>query len=165
MGNEMERSDLDRLLFENCSKPINEIAEITGLTPEDAATRLADMFKKRGVLHDLYREQILLEQLWELKDKVLAQVDEVGPRNIAGVVNATRSLVELSLKRLDAQRERNRGDIDRIDNMHAEVLGRALGVAMSTFVERSGMDQEESYIIMEQVLPEAFAILEEKTEK
>lgn len=163
MPTDVERSDLDRLLLSLAKRPINEIADETGMSPEAAAERLSYLLRSNGVLEDLYREQILIEDLWVLKDKLLEQVDDVGARNIAGVVNATRALIQLSLDRLDQQRERNRADIDRIDNMHAEVLGRALGAAMAAFIEKMGSNEEEAFIIMEEVLPGAFAIISENT--
>lgn len=164
MGTELERTDLDKELLRNAKKSLTELAELTGLTEAQAAVRLSELYQDRGALYDLYRERALMEEIWDMKNKISDRLDDSDERNTAGLANAWRSLSQLMIDRWDKERERNKNDIERIDNFHAEVMGRALGVVLLQMVEKLGLDPEETSIVMEEVLPNSFAVIQSNGE-
>lgn len=164
MGTELERTDLDKELLRNAKKSLTEISEITGLTEAQAATRLSELYADRGALYDLYRERALMEEMWEMKDALAERLENSDERNTAGMVNAWRSLAQLMLDRWDKAHERNKNDIERIDKFHAEVMGRALGSVLLLMVEKLGLDADQASIVMEEVLPDSFAVIQSNGE-
>jgi hypothetical protein len=163
MGNDLERTDLDRLLLLHASKSLNEVAEITGLTPEQAATRLSELLETKGKLQDLYRERLLMEELWQMKDDLAARVADSSERNTAGLANAWRQVTSLTLDRFDKARDRNREDITKIDEYHSEILGRVLAVFAAEFTKRFDLADEDAIIVMEELVPGVFQIVQDNT--
>ena len=79
-----DRSDLDRLLLDSANLSLEDISILTGLTEAQAAKRLSELYKERGVLYELYREQALLEELWVMKDDLAKRIQNSDERNTAG---------------------------------------------------------------------------------
>lgn len=163
MGNDLERTDLDRLMLLHASKSINDIAEITGLTPEQAGTRLSELLETKGKLQDLYRERLLMEELWQMKDDLAARVANSAERNTAGLANAWRQVTSLVLDRFDKARERNREDITKIDEYHAEILGRVLAQFAADLAARFGLTDDDTIIAMEEIVPGVFQTIQDNT--
>jgi DNA-binding Lrp family transcriptional regulator len=158
---DIERSELDRILLANAKKSLQEISELTGLSEGDAATRLSELYRDRGALYELYREQALLEELWEMKDDLAQRIKDSKERNTAGLANAWRQVTSLVLDRYDKARERNLKDLYKVDEYHADLMGRALAKAIELTARRLNADEEEAQIIMEEVLPDSFKAIEE----
>ena len=158
---DIDRTDLDRLLLANANKSLTEISELTGLSEGDAAARLSELYKNRGALYDLYREQALLEELWDMKNSLQEKIENSAERNTAGLANAWRQVTSLVLDRYDKARERNLKDIYKVDEYHAELMARALTKAIEMTAERLGADQEQTAIVMEEVVPGSFKAIEE----
>lgn len=158
---DIDRTDLDRLLLANANKSLTEISELTGLSENDAAVRLSELYRDRGALYELYREQALLEELWDMKDDLAARIKDSNERNTAGLANAWRQVTSLVLDRYDKARERNLKDLYKVDEYHAELMARALTKAIEMTALRLGADEEQTAIVMEEVVPGSFKAIEE----
>lgn len=156
-----DRSDLDRMLLDSANLSLEDISILTGLTEAQAAKRLSELYKTRGVLYELYREQALLEELWKMKDDLAARIKDSDERNTAGLANAWRQVTSLVLDRYDKARERNLKDLYKVDDYHAELLARSLQKAIEMTAAKLGADEETAYIVMEEVLPGAFEAIED----
>ena len=158
---DIDRTDLDRLLLANANKSLTEISELTGLSENDAAVRLSELYRARGAQYELYREQALLEELWDMKDDLAARIKDSNERNTAGLANAWRQVTSLVLDRYDKARERNLKDLYKVDEYHAELMARALTKAIEMTALRLGADEEQTAIVMEEVVPGSFKAIEE----
>lgn len=156
-----DKSDLDRLLLQSADMSLEDISILTGLSEAEAAKRLGELYKSRGVMYELYREQALLEELWQMKNDLAQKIKDSNERNTAGLANAWRQVTSLVLDRYDKARERNMKDLYRVDDYHAELMSRALVKAIELTAQKLGADEETAFIMMEEILPDSFQAIED----
>lgn len=132
MGKEIERTELDRLLLSEARNPANsiaDIAEVTGLTPEQAANRLSELYTEKGALTDLYRERQLLEDVYSIYEDIKERAQNASERNQAGLYNALRQMIALMFDRLEKARNANKRDINTVSELHARIMIEAVSLA------------------------------------
>lgn len=170
MGNELERSELDRLLLSEARNPANsivDIADATGLTPEQAANRLSELYSEKGALTDLYRERQLLEDVYSIYEEIKKRAENASERNQAGLYNALRQMIALMFDRLEKARNQNKADINTISELHARVMIDAVSLtfekALFELQKRyPEIERDELTEIVEQALPLALTEIGQK---
>jgi len=155
---DIERTDLDKLLLANANKSLEEISALTGLSPEDAATRLSQLYEDRGVLTDLYRERQLIEDLYDIYEEVKQKAASAAERNSAGLYNALRQIITLMFDRLEKARNKNERDLTTVNEFHARIMVGAISLAFEKALfelqkRYPEVDREELQTIMEDALP------------
>lgn len=138
---DVERSDLDRLLLANAKKSLTELTELTGLPEADVAQRLSQLYESKGALTDLYRERVLIEELYELYDEIRDKAKNAAERNAAGLYNALRQVIIVMFERLEKARARNADDLATVNEAHARVMFAAIQLAF----EKSVFELQKRY--------------------
>lgn len=169
MGTELERTELDRFLLEearNPAKSIVDIAGATGLTPEQAANRLAELYQEKGALTDLYRERQLLEDVYSIYEEVKERAQNATERNQAGLYNALRQMIALMFDKLEKARTRNTRDIQSLGEMHARIMVEGVSLAFEKALfelqkRYPEIDRDELTEIMTDALPLALREIEQ----
>ena len=164
---DVERSDLDRLLLANAKKSLTELTELTGLPEADAAQRLSQLYESKGALTDLYRERVLIEELYELYDEIRDKAKNAAERNAAGLYNALRQVIIVMFERLEKARARNSADLATVNEAHARVMFAAISLAFEKAAfelekRYPEVDRDELESIMLEALPLAQSALEQK---
>lgn len=167
---DLERTDLDKLLLANANKSLEEISALTGLSPEDAATRLSQLYEDRGALVDLYRERQLIEDLYDIYEELRAKAASAAQRNSAGLYNALRQILTLMFERLEKARSRNQQDLTTVNEFHARIMVEAISLAFEKALfelqkRYPEVDRDELQNIMEEALPLALESVDRANDK
>ncbi len=145
MSGEVERSAADRLILRfSRSKSLNEIAELTGLSPVVVAERRERLLADRDVLSHRQRELLLLNEAEEMLVELRERLSDSKERNFAGLLNAGRQLMTF-IREIGRDRKETEEEIGRITAAHARLFGRAFDRALehvsAGLVEEYGVDE------------------------
>lgn len=146
MSGEVERSAADRLILRfSRSKSLNEIAELTGLSPVVVAERRERLLADRDVLSHRQRELLLLNEAEELVSQMRERFEQSKERNSAGILNGIRQMMQF-VRDISKDRKATEDEISRITAAHARLFGQAFDVALAhvseRIVEEYGVDRD-----------------------
>ena len=166
MRDELERrSALDSKLLSMARKSPAEIAEATGMKPEEVAERISQLLETRDWLSDRQQERLLLEEIAGLKDMVMDRVKFADEKEFTGVANVALRTLKLISERLDARKKLVVADIDEITSAQARLFGKAFDVALQDIVGNfkaleSVPEDEDIDILVSEALKKAVKVLE-----
>lgn len=110
-----------------------EIAEETGLSPEEAMERLGRLLEDRGWLTERMEERLLLEEMYQVvahARKVMVSA-EYDLENYASIANAVLKGLQLVAQRMDARKKVLDDDIAKITQAQARAFGDAFDIALT----------------------------------
>lgn len=119
-----ERSALTEKLLANARKSPQELAEITGLKPEDAVSRLAALLEDRGWMTERMEERLLIIELGDMIQdarKVLKRA-EYDPENYANVANVVLKGFAQMAQRFDQRRKLVDADLEKVTASYARKM-------------------------------------------
>jgi len=135
-GNEIERRSVtDRMLLRHARKSPNEIAEATGLDPQEALARLNEMLDNRDHLTVRRTEMLLLEEFNELLHDAKDRMRSASDRDYAPIASVALNAVSKMSDRLDAQRKAVKIDYNKINEGQSRVFGRVFDVALAYILD------------------------------
>ena len=129
------RSAVDGKLLSLARKSPEEIAELTGLDARFVASRISELLESRDWLSDRQQERLLLEEIADLKDEVMARMRVADERDFAQVANVALRTLKLISERLDSRRKLIDADINEITAAQARVFGKAFDLALAYVVD------------------------------
>ena len=129
------RSAVDGKLLSLARRSPEEIAELTGLDARFVASRISELLESRDWLSDRQQERLLLEEIADLKDEVMARMRVADERDFAQVANVALRTLKLISERLDSRRKLIDADINEITAAQARVFGKAFDLALSYVVD------------------------------
>jgi len=155
MGNEVAtrevgaRTALTEKLLANARKPLNQIAELTGLTPAQVSEKYAILFEDHGWMTERQEERLLIIELndfiQDARERMKHASDE-DYASIARVVN--KGMADMAL-RLERRKKLVDDDINQITRANAKQFAHAYDIALSVVVE--GLRKEHPEITDEEV--------------
>lgn len=119
-----ERTALTERLLANARKSPIELAEETGLTPEEAVSRLAALLEDRGWMTERMEERLLIIELGDMIQdarKVLKRA-EYDPENYANVANVVLKGFAQMAQRFDQRRKLVDADLERVTAAYARKM-------------------------------------------
>jgi DNA-binding Lrp family transcriptional regulator len=130
------RSALDNKLLSMARKSPQEIAEATGLKPEEVASRVKKLLAARDWLTEREEERLILIEAADLKEQAMDALSEarIG-EDWSSVANVALKSLKLVADRLDARRKLVDSDIQRITQHQAKLFGDAFEVALIDVVD------------------------------
>jgi len=139
---EIERSSLDAKLLSMARKSPQEIADATGLDARFIAERISQLLESRDWLTERQQERLLLEEVIDLKDKVMEMLELGDPRMFAANASVALKTMKLVSERIDARRKLVNQDINEITNAQARIFGKAFDVALQHIVSNMKKSDE-----------------------
>jgi len=139
---EIEKSSLDSRLLSMARKSPQEIADATGLDARFVAERISQLLESRDWLTERQQERLLLEEVIDLKDKVMEMVELGDPRMFAANASVALKTMKLISERIDARRKLVNQDINEITNAQARIFGKAFDVALQHIVTNMKKSEE-----------------------
>ena len=129
------RSAVDGKLLSLARRSPEEIAELTGLDARFVASRISELLESRDWLSDRQQERLLLEEIADLKDEVMARMRVADEKDFAQVANVALRTLKLISERLDSRRKLIDADINEITAAQARVFGKAFDLALAYVVD------------------------------
>ena len=117
-----KRSHIDRILLKNARRSIEEMAELTGLYPDEIAGRLEALLRSRDFLSDRQEERLILIEIGDLIDDMRGRMEGAHDDNYADIANVTLRGYEAIAKRLDARRKLAELDISEITRAQGDLF-------------------------------------------
>jgi hypothetical protein len=139
---EIEKSSLDARLLSMARKSPQEIADATGLDARFVAERISQLLESRDWLTERQQERLLLEEVIDLKDKVMEMLELGDPRMFAANASVALKTMKLVSERIDARRKLVNQDINEITNAQARIFGKAFDVALQHIVSNMKKSDE-----------------------
>jgi hypothetical protein len=139
---EIEKSSLDAKLLSMARKSPQEIADATGLDARFIAERISQLLESRDWLTERQQERLLLEEVIDLKDKVMEMLELGDPRMFAANASVALKTMKLVSERIDARRKLVNQDINEITNAQARIFGKAFDVALQHIVSNMKKSDE-----------------------
>ena len=139
---EIEKSSLDARLLSMARKSPQEIADATGLDARFIAERISQLLESRDWLTERQQERLLLEEVIDLKDKVMEMLELGDPRMFAANASVALKTMKLVSERIDARRKLVNQDINEITNAQARIFGKAFDVALQHIVSNMKKSDE-----------------------
>lgn len=139
---EIEKTNLDARLLSMARKSPQEIADATGLDARYVAERISQLLESRDWLTERQQERLLLEEVIDLKDKVMEMLEIGDPRLFAANASIALKTMKLISERIDARRKLIDQDINEITNAQARIFGKAFDVALQHIVGRMKESEE-----------------------
>ena len=139
---EIEKSSLDGRLLSMARKSPQEIADATGLDARFVAERISQLLESRDWLTERQQERLLLEEVIDLKDKVMEMLELGDPRMFAANASVALKTMKLISERIDARRKLVNQDINEITNAQARIFGKAFDVALQHIVTNMKKSEE-----------------------
>lgn len=101
-------------------KSAEEIAEQTGIAPETVILRVKELIGSRNVWDNVERENLLLNSIYELKEKLEDNFQAVmgDPK----LLENYRKTLEMLGQRLEARSQINEADLMRVSEAHARKM-------------------------------------------
>jgi hypothetical protein len=99
------------------------------------ASRISELLESRDWLSDRQQERLLLEEIADLKDEVMARMRVADERDFAQVANVALRTLKLISERLDSRRKLIDADINEITAAQARVFGKAFDLALAYVVD------------------------------
>jgi hypothetical protein len=129
------RSAIDGKLLSLARRSPQEIAELTGLDARFVAERVSFLLESRDWLSDRQQERLLLEEIADLKDEVMARMRMADEKDFAQVANVALRTLKLISERIDARRKIVDADINEITAAQARIFGKAFDLALAYVVD------------------------------
>jgi hypothetical protein len=129
------RSAIDGKLLSFARKSPQEIADLTGLDARFVAERISHLLESRDWLSDRQQERLLLEEIADLKDEVMARMRVADEKDFAQVANVALRTLKLISERLDSRRKLIDTDINEITAAQARIFGKAFDLALGYVVD------------------------------
>lgn len=147
----MERTDA--LIWKYAGlKPVREIAELTGLKPEEVLRRKNELLDAVDVLSIQQKRQRFLVELdgmaREARERAAGTIDEY----YAGMINAATSNIKTSLQELARMEKQDSGKIEALNQARIKELLRLIDVTVARSVEEIA----RTYSLEETALMEVF---------
>lgn len=139
---EIEKSSLDGRLLSMARRSPQEIADATGLDARFVAERISQLLESRDWLTERQQERLLLEEVIDLKDKVMEMLELGDPRMFAANASVALKTMKLISERIDARRKLVNQDINEITNAQARIFGKAFDVALQHIVTNMKKSEE-----------------------
>jgi hypothetical protein len=130
-----KRSAMDSRLLSLARKSPDEIAEITGLESRYVAERITHLLESRGWLSDRQEERLLLEEITDLKDEVMARMKLSDDQTFSATANVALRALKLISERIDSRKKLVQADIAEITQAQAKVFGAAFDKALTHIVQ------------------------------
>jgi DNA-binding Lrp family transcriptional regulator len=134
MSKEVVKSNaLNEQLIRSARKSPVEIAEETGLSPQEAMARIGQLLEDRGWLTERMEERLLLEEMHDVvahARKVMLSAEH-DLENYASIANAVLKGLQLVAQRMDARKKIVDADIERITQAQARAFGDAFDIALT----------------------------------
>jgi len=130
-----KRGAVDSKLLSLARRSPEEISELTGLDARFVASRISELLESRDWLSDRQQERLLLEEIADLKDEVMARMRVADERDFAQVANVALRTLKLISERLDSRRKLIDADINEITAAQARVFGKAFDLALAYVVD------------------------------
>lgn len=123
------------------SRSVREIAEETGLTPEQVFAAKRALFEEIDVLSIDEQVTKALVSMQELADSALDKSASVGDeRNYSGIINSAVNAQEKILKQLRAMRKEDNSKITELNEMRVRELLRLIDATVISAVEEIAED-------------------------
>jgi hypothetical protein len=129
-----KRGAVDSKLLSLARRSPEEISEVTGLDARFVAERISQLLESRDWLSDRQQERLLLEEIADLKDEVMARMRVADEKDFAQVANVALRTLKLISERLDSRRKIVDADINEITGAQARIFGKAFDLALSYVV-------------------------------
>jgi len=126
----VNRSPLSEKLLSNATKSLEEIAELTGLTPEQAGEKLNRLLEDRGWRTERQDERLLLIGLGDMVEEAQTRLKTTDDDNFAAVAKIVLQSMHQMAARFDARRKIVDADLERITAKDARIFGETYDVAM-----------------------------------
>ena len=163
---------LNKLLLRHARKSFNEIAELTGIPPQEVSERLTSLLDDRTWRDDIQEEKLILDDIAGLVDQIRtrmagANTDDEGWASMARVqLQAFKTMLE----QLDKRRKALNGELSLITLQQARLMAEAIKIAQERAVlniekKYPELDSEVIYAEFEEALPKAVAYLEARADK
>lgn len=130
-----ERSAFDEYLLANARRPISELAEYVGDTPERVAEKMASLFEDRGWMTERMEERYMLIELGDLIDDAKKQLKFADVKEYASVFGAIVKAMDVLGKRFDSRRRIVDEDLERITRAQSRTFGTAFDVALDHIIK------------------------------
>lgn len=130
MGYMSNEGAIDSLLvrFAGVKSP-NEIAEMTGIAPEDVARRTAEILNSIDFLSIQQKRAKTMIVLEEIVAEVLGRIPDATDRNASGMLNSLRGTASTLLKELErmeiAEREDQQAQLGAYTRRFVEIVQRS----------------------------------------
>jgi hypothetical protein len=98
------------------------MAERVGITPAEAAQRLAYIFKSRDQLTERQEERLIIIEMGDLIDEMRMRMSAAGDQFFGDIAAVTLRGYEAIAKRLDARRKATELDISEITRAQGEMF-------------------------------------------
>jgi hypothetical protein len=141
---------IDAKILKNARKSITELAELTGLSPNEVAEKRSNLLDSTNSLTDRQEEKLLLIDLAELIDDAKKQLEHAEDvTEYSSMFKSVLTGYRLVADRLDARRKSVDDDINRISSIQARMWGEAIKLAQekSKFELQRLFPDVDEYII------------------
>lgn len=147
------------------SKSVREIAEETGLSPEQVFAVKRQLFEEVDVLTLEEQRMKLMVSLGEMSELAMQRARESSdPRNHAGLLNAATGAIEKSLKQVRALESSNSDAVAELNRLRVQELLRLIDVTIvagvSEIAEDHGLDSDDLLEVFQRRLRLEAAALE-----
>jgi DNA-binding Lrp family transcriptional regulator len=124
-----KRSAIDEKLLQNARKSPTEIAELTGLRPEDVAERISRLLEDRGYLSERQDERLMLVELGDLISESRERLKTAADVDFAPIGKIVLGAFQVMAERWDKRKRLVDADIEKISAANAKIFGEAYGIA------------------------------------
>lgn len=140
-----ELSKVDWLLLERVgSEPISAMAERTGLSEAEVATRINKALSDVDILSVAQKRVLLMYKLQRMMSELEARMPDLSGRDIGPAVNSYRGLIATVLKELRDMETADKAKVDQAETKYAALFAEIAGRAMQSVIDRFGdIDRSE----------------------
>lgn len=168
MGEEIEHLDqsrVDELIWRHAGlKPVRDIAEMTGLKPEEVLRRKNELLDGVDVLSIEQKRQRLLIELDGMARDARDRAQKASDEFYAGTVNAASGAIKTMLAELARMQKQDSGKIEALNNMRVKELLRLVDFTVARSVREIAtthdLDETELMEVFQGHLVEAARELE-----
>lgn len=167
-----ERTALDEKLLAHARRPITEIAEDLGFTPQEVAERMSILLEDIGWMSERQEERYMLIELGELISESRARMRAAKDEDFSGIAKIVLGAMQQMADRWDKRKKLVEEDIEAITAANARTFSDAYEVAAGhIFAEIRSLfpeveiNEAEEYALKRSALKMAAKQLDEKVAK